>query len=102
MLGDQRIPSSDLTTWVDSILSTDVCEDSPHFMSGLERGFATSESLAMSSTKGFIKSSQFVDQNRPGISDFVQRVPQLVTICSLHVKMLMHDQINECVKEWLT
>lgn len=99
MLGDQRIPPSDLTTWVGSISSMDTCEDSPYLMSGVERGFATSESLALSSTKGFIKSSQFADQNRPGISDFVQRVPQVVKIFSLHVKMLMPEQISKCVKE---
>jgi len=75
--GDQKAPSLSLS-WIDSISSSDVQNDSPPFLLSTQ-GFDTSESIALSSTEGFMKNSQAGERNPTDIRpEFVQRVPQLV------------------------
>ena len=74
--GDQRAPSSSLS-WIDSISSSEAQYDSPCLLSTQE--FATSESIALSSTEGFMRNSHAREENPTNIKPvFVQRVPQLV------------------------
>ena len=78
-LGNRRAPSSDLTGWIDAVSSTNIRDDSQCLMSSqAPGGFATSESIALSSTDGFKKDSQLSEQNFTVIPEFVRRVPQLV------------------------
>ncbi|KAL9961786.1 hypothetical protein ACROYT_G030806 [Oculina patagonica] len=72
---DQRAPPSNLT-WIDSISSRDADEDSPCPLN--TQGFATSESIALSSTEGFIRNSQLPgEEDTDNRREIVQRVPQL-------------------------
>jgi len=65
-------------SWIDSIPSSDAQNDSPPFLLSTQ-GFATSESIALSSSEGFMKNSQARERNPTNTKpDFVQRVPQLV------------------------
>ena len=74
--GDQRAPSSSLS-WIDSISPSEAQYDSPCLLS--TQGFATSESIALSSTEEFMRNSQAREENPTNIKPvFVQRVPQLV------------------------
>lgn len=62
---------------MDSISSSEAHYDSPCLLP--TQGFATSESLALSSTEGFMTMSQAREGNPTDIKpEFVQRVPQLV------------------------
>ena len=57
--------------------SSEAQYDSPCLLS--TQGFATSESIALSSTEGFMRNSQAREKNPTNIKpEFVQRVPQLV------------------------
>ena len=76
MLGEQKAPSSEFT-WIDSISSTDPCHDSLSLLP--TQGFATSESIALSSTEGFIRNNHLPQEEAAVIRPtFLQRVPQLV------------------------
>ncbi|KAJ7369746.1 Protein zgrf1 [Desmophyllum pertusum] len=91
--GDQRAPSSDFT-WIDSISSSNAHNESPCLLS--TQGFATSESIALSSTEGFIRNSQLTEEKLVETPEFVQRVPRLSRRRAPLVTAPPEDQDTPC------